>query len=162
MATPKIMFSSPALVLQTYLIQQDLLQPVFDEPPWVSFVQKEPTEPNQVITVYNTTAIVHGKQMKYGITTQHFGIQIRVKSGATATKTEDVIAQRKAIYIETFLSQNLNLTNVSGCPGDEGSVYVLQNYHIVSPVTFVMQEAKNRRQIYVMNGTLTVFPLGGF
>lgn len=51
-----------------------------DNADWRAFIESEPDEPDEVITVYDTANVLQGAT-QFGETQEHHGIQIRIRSG---------------------------------------------------------------------------------
>lgn len=77
---PLIAIHSPAEILRKLLIDMELaVEPDLTDPDdWSVFTNAEPSKPDNVITVYDTTGVQHGRVMQ-GEFIEDYGIQIRFR-----------------------------------------------------------------------------------
>ena len=70
---------SPADIVRYLLV--DVAQGTLpeDESAWPIFADSEPDEPDECITVYDTSGIVEGRAHKTGEVQEHYGIQVRLR-----------------------------------------------------------------------------------
>lgn len=115
---------------------------------WPVYEDKEPSEPDEVITVYDTAPRLDGRSMIDGEQFQHWGITVRVRG---RTKTS---AYRKAESIRVSLNERVK-TNVVTI---EASKYVVAAVCGVQLVRVGDDSPQTRRHLYNLNMTAAILP----
>lgn len=111
-----------------------------------------PSNPDNVIVVKNTSPYLDGRYMRGGKVVKHPGVQILVRSAPSSSWS----AYQKAVFVEESLSQQYNTTIVLG-----DWIFQFQSFTLRSGANFVVQEEKEQRQVYTINGTVTIFAIPG-
>lgn len=143
------MAESPAEVLRAWMISQGLGSTVGQSQTWPVYAFNRPDSPDEVIVIYNTSAMLDGRYMRSGEVVEHPGIQVYLR-GVT-----DASAWSKGIAIQDALEQLKNAAVTIG-----QNQYKLSAFSRTSSLTFIGQEEKNKRRQYTINGTVTVERVG--
>src|SRR4051812_5836239 len=72
---------SPAKIVRQLLINSEVARQV-PLVPWPVYALSEPESPDDVLTVFNTSGVDHGRLMPTGERSQHEGIQVRVRAAS--------------------------------------------------------------------------------
>lgn len=111
----------------------------------VSFASM-PADGDRFVTVYDTTPVPDGRLMRTGEAITHPGIQVRVRAPDYQSGYEKASEIRKALTEQLLNS-----------PAMTGLVTAwLVAFKLTADVTPLGQEEKNRRRMFVLNGTLTI------
>lgn len=111
---------------------------------WSFFVGAEPDMPDQVVSVYDTTGVTDGKDMRSLETITLHGIQVRLRSTVYDHgwgKVQEVKKVLDRVRMETVRVGNvavkIHAFKLSGTP------------------SFIGRTEKNRRSVFTLNGLLT-------
>lgn len=114
---------------------------------WPAYFSREPTAPDNCITVYDTDGQDDGRSMINGETFSHYGFQIRVRA------TTYSIGWVKADTIATFLVEDVYLDTVT----IEGVTYTVQCIARVSDVIKLGKESPtSKRELFTINALLSL------
>lgn len=139
---------SPAQVVQYYLAAQGVAVVAPAAGPWKVYRDNEPDMPDQVITIYDTSPVLEGRDMRSNEVIEHPGIAVRVRavtSDPAKTKAREVKAKLTA----------LKRTQVTVA----GVVYLVKAFTLTTGVIPLGEQDKNNRVLYTLNGTLTLAEL---
>lgn len=139
---------SPADILAAHLIQLGL-GVASSTADWTVRVDKEPSDPDRCITVYNTEGQGDGRSMIDGDSWDEYGFQVRVRGRSSQE------AWKKAADIEDLIQsvpQSYNRTvNV------DGTAYVLLCCVKVSqPIRVGVDSPQGRRHLVTVNGLIVI------
>jgi hypothetical protein len=139
----EIFSHSPADVIRWLLVQlgqgsDPTLSPL---QPWPVYASSEPNEPDDVLTVYDTTPQGDGRIMLGGMQQVHWGVQVRVRS------TIHVDGWKKAKGLEAALSEEVAYTtvNVGAVP------YVVYAVSTSSVLVLGKEQPSTRRSLFTCN-----------
>jgi hypothetical protein len=143
---------SPADIISRLLITIGVGEepPGTPNPGWPVYVSGEPTSPDNVITVYDTAGIYHGRTQVDGQTQLHRGIQVRVRS-----TTHDV-GFNKAQEVAVAMAQDVY---------DEYVVIETSRYlvHCLSRISEVLPLGKEvpsgKRSLFTVNALASIKPM---
>lgn len=93
---------------------------------WPAFAGVIPASPDELVAVFNGTDVVDARTMRGNIM-EHFGLQVRVRSGTFDT------AQAFARALRKWMAESVLRTSVSGGPRLT-KTYLLRNFAKFSPV----------------------------
>lgn len=146
---PGILYHSPADILRELLISLGIGVDPDDgtDANWPIFATQEPNLPDNVITVYNSDGISHGREQIGGEQQYHHGIQVRIR--ATTTEVGNVKAYAvKQCFDETIYQNAVTLGEYS---------YLVHALSKTSNVIELGPEAPvSERVILVINGYMSV------
>lgn len=141
---------SPAQVVQYHLISLALGSNPTGVGDWKVYRDKEPSgdrDPDEVITVYDTSPVLDGKDMRTREAIKHPGIQIRIRALTTDA------GKAKGREIEAALEATLRATVVV-----PPKTYILQGFKVTTGLTpFGQEDEKKKRVLYSINGTITLY-----
>ena len=136
--------ASPAQVVHAFLKAQGAVQNTNQKADWWAVIGKRVTEPDNAVFVYDTTGIKDGKLMT-GDQIVHHGIQVVVR-GFPYTK-----AYTKAQDVIRLLSAAARVAVVVGA-----ETVTLCSFTLTSPVMHLGQENDQVREMFSLNGTVTL------
>lgn len=143
---------SPADVLRYLLVQMghgDYPSLTGQNVTWPTFVSVEPSKPDNVVTVYNTTGTNDGRIQFTGEQSRHYGIQVRVRSatyGVGYAKAKRLaVAMAEDIYGEEVVIGASSYT--VNCLAKVGDVLELGK-----------ELPDSKRNIFVINALMSVKP----
>ncbi len=117
---------------------------------WPVFAAGEPDTPDNVITVYDTTAIIDARIMVTGEITEHEGYQVRVR-GVTHQ-----IGNAKADAIRVYMSE----TAYNAIVTIEGKRYRIPSFVQFGNLNVLGPDTPNtKRKLFTFNGTCVIQPL---
>jgi Bacteriophage minor capsid protein len=108
------------------------------------YVDGEPSEPDAVVTVYNTSGVLDGRTMVDGEVQEHHGLQIRVRD------VDDATAHAKVDDVAIALDQRV-YANVVEVGSDQYIVYCLNRKSSVTHLG--TDKPTSRRTAYTVNYT---------
>jgi autotransporter adhesin len=136
---------SGAQVVAAYLQSLGLVQSSSQSEDWWVTVGAKTTQPAEAVAVYDTAGVKDGRLMETGEEIVHPGVQVLVRSGGYTR------GWRKVVAIQNALSLALNNEVVVGL-----EAVTLVAFSLTSPPSHVGQEQDQPRQLFTMNGTLTL------
>jgi len=148
MAASRYLEHSPARVLQQLLLDLGLGGDPEDDPvpAWPVFVSREPSSPDECLTVYDTEERRHGRTMADGAKVVHYGVQVRVRS-----RTYEA-GRAKADAVQATLEKGVYQTNVS----IEGHAYTVGNVSGAALRTLGKDVPGSKRDLFVVNGLVAL------
>jgi hypothetical protein len=115
-------------------------------PDWPVYEDKEPTSPDEVITVYDTTPKSDGRSMVDGETWLHYGLQIRVRG-----------VDKPSAYAKTeSVRRSINEQIVMAVVNMNGTHYLVPAICNTNMVRVGQQSPATKRFIYTINGTAAI------
>jgi hypothetical protein len=136
---------SPAKIVRQLLINSEVARQV-PLVPWPVYALSEPESPDDVLTVFNTSGVDHGRLMPTGERSQHEGIQVRVRA---ASEEEGYI---KSMEVAEFFDRVLRVEVALG-----DNTYILHSFNRTSPVISLGKESpESKRYLFTINGLLLV------
>lgn len=112
---------------------------------WPVFVAHAADEIDEILCVYDTAGVQEGRVMKTAEMTEHFGIQILVRSTTPPrgwSKAKDVSLGLDRVYNQ--------LVTVNG------EAWTVQSFKRTSPILRLGMEEDHQRFLYTINGTVTL------
>ncbi len=140
---------SPADVLRWALVQQGVVtDPTLGTlQTWPAYVASEPSAPDDVVTLYDTAGVLHGREHVSGETQEHHGVQVRVRSA------DHPSGWAKARAVAQVLDTGLYQSTVTIGP----DTYLL---HAVTRTTDVIALGVNvpdtRRDLFTINALISL------
>jgi len=115
--------------------------------PWPIYCEGEPNLPDEVITVYDTTARDDGRSQVTGERFFHYGIQVRVRSRVHAMGWDKACAIREAMDEDAFDK----LVTLGGVP------YLVRNFSNVGGVLRLGNESPtSKRKLFTINAMVVM------
>lgn len=116
---------------------------------WPCYDGAEPENPDDVITIYDTTGLQDGRAMFDGELLQHHGVQARIRGQDAPT------AWAKADAVQTAFAQTVY---------DERVTIGANSYFVlclgkISQVLAVGREPNSRRSVFTINAVAAIRPL---
>lgn len=140
----------PSQILQTYLVLKGGVGTFPSQnsgtPFWPMYVSSMPAENDNAIALYDTSGPLEAKNVS-GKTTNHFGIQVRVR-----TSPENYGDGWKKVYQVARILDSIFRVPVNV----EGVDYVIQSAILSSPPIPIGEEEERRRQLFTVNARLTI------
>lgn len=140
------MTHSPADIISRIIIAGGL----GSDPPgtsWPVNVGKEADTPDEVMTIYNTEGMDHGRSGVDSRRVQHFGIQVRVRSRYQAN------GYSKSGQVADFLDEDVYQTGVT----IDSSSYLVHSFNRTSQVlSFDKETPTSKRSIHTFNGLVAI------
>lgn len=143
---PNALQHSPARVLQELLISIGAASRWGDNQAWPVFATKEPDAPDNVLTTYNTSPVVHGSSQVDGETWQSYGFQVRIRAN------DPDEAWAVAAEVQRALDQDVYRHAVTV----EGSSYCVHSCNGTSVMDLNDNTPRDKRSLYTVNGTMDV------
>lgn len=145
-------FVSPAELIQRFLVAAGVGSATSGTSAWKVYRDKQPAEqPDECITVYETTPVQDGRIMRTGEWIGHPGIMLNVRALTSDAAKEKLQAIKTALAGIGYTP--VTITTGSGSPFD----IVLASFMLVSGPVPLGEDDKNRKE-YTLNGTLTIAP----
>ncbi len=113
---------------------------------WPVYVDSEPPTPDDVLTVYDTTARTFGRSMIDGETLLHEGVQVRVRA------TDHTTGLIKARAIRQKLDEVVHLNNVTV----DGTDYLVWSVDTTSLLKLGKETPTSKRSLFTINGTCSI------
>jgi hypothetical protein len=129
----------PAQALATYLALK-----ITHPSDWKCFVGAEPDMPDSVITVFDTTGVTDGRDMRTKESIVFHGVQVRLRSVVYSDgwgKLQEIKKTLDRVQMETVRVGN--------------TAVVLHAFKLSGTPSFIGRTEKNRRCIFTLNGLLT-------
>lgn len=118
---------------------------------WPVFKGREPSNPDNVITVYDTTPQDDGRTMVDGEDIHHYGVQIRIR-GVT-----DPVAYVKAESIHVTLSENTYYERIAiNDRVNPSALYLVHSISKQSLVAVGRDAPASTRYLYTINALMTM------
>lgn len=141
---------SPADILRQLLVNIGAGSLPTSEAAWPITTDQELPEPDDVITIYDTLGRIDGQSMPEGEIDEHYGIQIRLRSGLHTD------GYRKLFAIRRYLSRSVTDVTVT-LDGNSYRVWSIPN---LGSINRLGKDAPNsRRRLFTLNGTMVVTPV---
>lgn len=145
--------SEPSLHSAAHVVQQALIAlglaaaPVSSgsQPDWPCYVESEPDQPDNVITVYTTTDVDHGRTSPDRERQVHYGVQIRLRAATYA------VGYPKARALALALDNAYQTSVVLG-----GTTYTLHSFNRSGGVVSLGPEPLSHRNLFVINLTTSI------
>lgn len=121
-----------------------------DEENWPLYVSSTPEEPDECGTIYDTTPISHGLIQATGEQSQHFGLQLRVRSKEYASGWQKISAALRALimsnaFVDLSDQNPQGFYRICACVPSGGIVAL-----------GVEREGQKRRQLFTVNFLATI------
>lgn len=129
------MTTSPAVVVSYLLEKLNLVDG------WAVRVSTEPEEPDDVITLFDTTPITQGRLHRSGKTVQQFGIQIRLRSNQDYD-----VGYGKLMSISSALDKVKRQTVII-----DGKTYLVHAFTQVTGITPLREMETRQRLLFTLN-----------
>ena len=114
---------------------------------WSVFIQSEPDEPDECITVYDTANVLQGRVQPTGETQEQHGIQIRVRAGTYPTGW--AIANSICVKLDTQVNRDIVTI--------EGSTYNVHSVDRTSGPFHIGKDAPlGKREVFTINATASI------
>jgi len=148
---------SPADVIRCLLIDLGHGTTPSASSAWPIYVSIEPDTPDSVITVYDTSGVLHGRSQISGEMFEHPGIQIRIRS------PEHPAGYRKADSIKEALDKSIKYTGVTvedqvGTGSGNYLVYSVSRKGSVNDLG--RDTAASKRHVFTINATIALKQTG--
>lgn len=153
---PNTLLHSPALIIAKALTALNLGTEVPTDPmtplsPWPVYAGKEPSAPDNVITVYTTVGTDDPREM-FGTLHQHYGFQVRVR----AAKAED--GEVKGYAIRRALAEDVTKSTVY--VGSANTPYYIQCCARIGQLLDLGDDKpQTARRLFTLNAVATLRPL---
>lgn len=104
---------------------------------------------DNLLTVFDTFGVIHGKTADDGEVVQHHGVQVRIRSADYET------GAAKAWSLINYLSglKNVTTTIVYGTTAKQ---YTIHSFGLTSGPAKIAEEEVNQRQIFTFNGLVAI------
>lgn len=117
-----------------------------DDEDWPVYATSEPEGPDDCVTVYDTQGRDDGRTMPDGVSHQHHGIQIRVRSRDHQTGYRRGMAIRR--WVQRVYDRQVTL---------DGATYVIECLTNVPDLINVGQDVPNgKRRVFTLNPMMVV------
>lgn len=136
---------SPADVVRWLLINLGVGTDPDDEGSWPIFCDGEGDTPDNAITVYNTSGIVHGEVHYNGEVQEHYGLQFRLRA------TKSTVAWPKINELMLTIDQVINNDVVT----IDGTSYYVECIPRTGTV-LALGKADGKRYVYTLNSTVSL------
>lgn len=120
---------------------------------WRVHISREPTEPDRVITVYDTVGILDGRFQETGEVQEHYGIQIRVRSNDYDT------GHRKIQAIADYFDETLYNASVTVLDknGTNAQAWTINSASRSGGIAYLgIDEENQSRYLFTVNYTITL------
>ena len=136
----------PSNIVQQMLVDLGGGTAPADNGSWPVYWSHEPDTPDDAITVYDTEGVNQGRIQIDGEVQMQHGIQIRIR-GETVTS-----GGTKANALQELLDKSVRRTSVTV----SGTDYIVHSFNRVGDARHIGQEPETRRQIYTLNGLVSL------
>ncbi len=141
------MYHSPAEVIRWLLVALELGTDPADGAAWPVYATNEPNEPDNCITVYDTTGISDGRSMMDGALWQHHGFQVRVRA------KDHHAGWVKADAIRTAMAEQACQRTVSR----DGKRYLVWSINKIGLVLVLgIDNPTSKRQLFTVNAVAPI------
>jgi hypothetical protein len=152
-----ILEHAPAEVVRGLLIQLGIASNGVEYAPWPVFVENEPDQPDNCITVEDMPGVLDGRLHPTGEVQEHNGILIRVRGARDITGTDlkdgYQIARRRIDLICEALDQSVRSTQVTL----DSATYIVYSANRISSVDSLGRTRANReRSIFTVEYQFTI------
>lgn len=111
---------------------------------WPVYIEDEPSDPDNVVTVYLTSSDDHGRVME-GERQVHFGVQIRIRS--TTFSVGHLKARAIALDLDEVYQQNVMVADQS---------YTVHSVNRTTDVTSIGPELDSHRRLFTINALVSI------
>ena len=118
---------------------------------WPAYEQTEPDEPDNCITVNNTTPQLDGRSMLDGEQFQHYGFQIRVR-GIDQPTAFQKIEQIRVDLNENLLDMQMTLSTAD----NRQATYDLNCVATLQVISLGKNVPTTKRSLYTLNGKMPI------
>lgn len=137
---------SPAFILRATLVALGLGSEPGSGGAWPVYATSEPSDPDAVLTIYNTAGRDDGRTMIDGERQERHGFQVRVRSGTEAMGYSK--ARTVALALDGLWRQGLLI---------EGVFYRIQSVTRTTDVLSLGREAPtSQRRLFTVNGLVAL------
>ena len=152
MATTVGLVHSPADIVAQLLIDLGLGTDPTTNGTWPIYVGREPTIPDNCITVYDTAGVDDGRSMIDGETWNHYGFQVRVRSVDHRT------GWVKADTISSTMAMNVlrTSTTITDSDGTKTNYRIQCIARIGDTLKLGKEVPTSKRDIFTVNATMTL------
>jgi len=133
---------SPADIIAQYL-DDNSIGVIAGTGNWAIYVGYEMDDPDDSITVYDTTPIINGRLMPTGETQQFYGVQVRIRDSGYNT----AYAKANAIEVIFDAADKASVTI-------DSSTYLIQAIHHQG-TSSIGREAETNRRLLTINALVT-------
>lgn len=149
MPLPVAVYAPPSFIVRQLLVDLGLvISANGSTTPWQGQCVAEPSTPDQVITVYETSSEDNGRIMFDGSRVEQRGVQIRVRGGAYQND-----GYLKARQVAIVLDQQVRRTTVAV----DSVEYMIHSMNRKSDVIYMGEDTPtSRRKVFTINYTVTV------
>lgn len=147
---PQNLLHAPAQILGRRLIELNLAVHPEQVPfltDWKVFTQSEPTDPDNVLTIYGTTSRPDARMMIDGSVQRHEGVQVRVRG------TTQAISRARADAIQYALERSI-YSNVVTIDGVQYLIHCMTNIGEVLHLGF--ESPTSKRVLHTINCFMVV------
>lgn len=140
------LFHTPAYIVRTMMIDMDLGAVPSTSAVWPIYVSQEPSDPDNVITVYDTVGVKQGRIMFNGEVLERYGIQVRVRSA------NHVDGYVKADTVKIALDKDVYRRKVQV----DDTVYRLHAFTRPGAPLSLGKQPETRRDLFTINPTVLI------
>ncbi len=115
---------------------------------WVCYSNKLPSSPDKVVVVYNTTPRLEGRAQGATEQAKHPGIAITIRGTSDYNVGENQAQEVR----DALLALKKTFVTLAG------EDFRIQCFKMTSDVTFIAEEESNKRNVFTVNGTITIKP----
>lgn len=146
-ATEDPLEHSPSNIVRYLLVgfAQGII-PVTINDVWPIYVASEPTSPDNVVTIYDTSGIVEGRLQGSGVVPEHFGFQVRVRA-----QTHEA-GWAKIKQIANCMDTTVNRTVVTVSTNN----YVVEAITRRGGIITLGKEPNSSRIVFTLNATVAI------
>lgn len=157
---PITFLHSPAQIIQQVLIDlavgtdpepwedEEAAVALGDAAAWPVFSVSEPSRPDNVITVYDTSPQFDGSAMVTGETWFHYGFQVRIRAALHQSGFAKMNAIHKALDEDVY-------NRVVTLPDDD-TQYLIQSISGTMPLVIGKETPASKRDLFTINGLATI------
>lgn len=138
---------SPAEILRKLLLDRGLGTDGASRSAWPVFTRNEPPAPDDCITLYDTQGTSDGRAHVDGTQFQHYGFQLRVRSG------QDRDGWQKSSLVRDLFNRQVHNAVVVMADDTRYVVYAVTRVGQVVPIG---KEESSKRNLFTLNGTVSV------
>ncbi len=149
------MTNSPAEVIQWLLIALGQGTIPTDAGAWPCHATNEPSQPDDCLTVYDTTGQSDGRSMIDGALWQHFGFQVRVRSKDHRLGWVKADAIRDALSLSTY-HRSVSIPGDSGGPTATYHVWSVNKIGVILPLG--TDQGRSKRSLFTLNAIAALRP----
>lgn len=116
------------------------------------YVENEPDAPDAVITTYDTSPVIQGRNMTDGEVWEYFGVQVRVRAAKKATA--GATARRIATLMSAVRDATVNVPDPVGTATNQYLVKCVQRTS--GPLSIGRESPTSQRCLYTLNLLVTL------